>query len=158
MRQWVIGCCKSEQKKGRNNQSIVKGTHCVRRLQKMCSSPSICISLETLWTSSWERPSVSTTSTLGTALLIPPSAVKMVSFTCFMAFPLSRRQIGGSLVQKKNPQQNYNSQPLLKKEMQRNMNFKGPKVESKQMGDKKLLSFHSTYSVIQIISKRLWGI
>lgn len=55
-------------------------------------SPSICISLEILLTSSWERPSVRTTKTLGTPLLAPPSAVKMDSFTCLMARPDRRER------------------------------------------------------------------
>lgn len=53
-------------------------------------SPSICISLDILLTSSWERPSVSTTSTLGMPLRTPASSVKMASFTCLMARPESR--------------------------------------------------------------------
>lgn len=49
--------------------------------------PAICISLETLLTSSWDRPSVRTTRTLGIPLLSPAAAVKMFSFTCWMARP-----------------------------------------------------------------------
>lgn len=46
-------------------------------------------------------------------------------------FPFKQTADWGLISPKKNPQQNINSQPLLKKEVQRNMNFKGPKVESK---------------------------
>lgn len=49
--------------------------------------PSPCISLETLVTSSWDRPSVRTSRTLGTPFLTPPSSVRMLSFTCWMARP-----------------------------------------------------------------------
>lgn len=69
-------------------------SHCSINIlsQQYKRSPSICISLETLLTSSWERPSVRTTRTLGMALRAPASAVKMDSFTCFMARPNARQQ------------------------------------------------------------------
>lgn len=53
-------------------------------------SPSVCISLEILLTSSWDLPSVSTTRTLGMPLLTPASSAKMASLTCLMARPESR--------------------------------------------------------------------
>lgn len=49
--------------------------------------PSICISLDTLFTSSCERPSVRTTRTLGMPLLAPASEENMDSLTCLMARP-----------------------------------------------------------------------
>lgn len=69
-------------------------SHCRLNIlgQQFKRSPSICISLETLLTSSCERPSVRTTRTLGMALRAPASAVKMDSFTCFMARPNARQQ------------------------------------------------------------------
>lgn len=54
-------------------------------------APSAWISWETWRTSSWERPSVSTTRTLGTPLLAPPTAVNTESLTCCMALPAEVR-------------------------------------------------------------------
>lgn len=75
-------------------QTRVPLSHCRINIlsQQYKRLPSICISLETLLTSSWERPSVRTTRTLGMALRAPASAVKMDSFTCFIARPNARQQ------------------------------------------------------------------
>lgn len=49
--------------------------------------PSSCISLETLFTSSCDRPSVMTTKTFGMPLLMPASPVNKISRACLMALP-----------------------------------------------------------------------
>lgn len=53
--------------------------------------PSSCISLETLFTSSCDRPSVMTTKTFGMPLLIPASPVNKISRACLMALPAKQR-------------------------------------------------------------------
>ena len=55
------------------------------------SLPSDCISLEILFTSSCDLPSVITTMTLGMPLLVPDSAVNKLSRTCLIAFPETKQ-------------------------------------------------------------------
>ena len=66
-------------------------------LKKKCP-PSICISLDTLFTSSCERPSVRTTRTLGTPLLAPASEENIDSLTCLMARPEKKTPTTVSLI------------------------------------------------------------
>lgn len=53
--------------------------------------PSSCISLETLFTSSCDRPSVMTTKTFGMPLLMPAPPVNNISRACLMALPVTKK-------------------------------------------------------------------
>lgn len=68
---------------------IIHSHHC----RSVYNLPSDCISLEILFTSSCDRPSVITTMTFGMPLLLPDSALNKVSRTCLIAFPETKATV-----------------------------------------------------------------